>query len=220
MTTPGVALADDRLDPTPTPSGQCAVRSGCDRLARAADILRGGLLCAAVAFVATGDGSAGLKALLVLAPALATRFACVPAAFDLVFTLALAAEAIGTKLGAYDAIRWQNTLSHIVLPFLSGPVVYGILARVGVVTKPGAARGASPGLRAATATSAGILALGVAWEGVEWAADSALGTDYSRGYSDTRADLVNDTIAAVASGVLVAVWLRIAARRPGEVVAS
>jgi hypothetical protein len=190
-----------------------------DRLTRAADIVRGGLLCAAAAFLATGDGSAGLKALLVLPPALAARFAGVPPAFDLVFTLALAAEAIGTKLGAYDAISSGDTLSHIALPFLSGPVVYGVLARLGLVTEPGAARGPRRLLRAATVTAAGILALGVAWELVEWAADSALGTDYSRGHTDTRADVINDAIAAAASGVLVAVWLRVATRRSGEVTA-
>jgi hypothetical protein len=216
VTTPGTDLAYDRVHPSSRAPRQCAVMVKRDRLTRAADIIRGALLCAAAAFLATGDGSAGLKALLVLAPALAARFARVPPAFDLVFTLALAAEAIGTKLGAYDAINSEDTLSHTALPFLSGPVVYGVLARLGVVTEPGDAREARPLLRAATVTAVGILALGVAWELVEWAADSALRTDYSRGYSDTRADLINDAIAAVASGVLVAAWLRICARRPGS----
>jgi uncharacterized membrane protein YjdF len=190
-----------------------------DRLSRAADVVRAGLVCAAVAFLATSDGSAGLKALLVLAPALAARFARVPPAFELLFTLALAAEAIGTSLGAYDSISWGDTLSHTALPFLCGPVAYGTLARLGVAPEPGAAGGARAVLDAATLTAIAILALGVAWELVEWAADSALGTNYSRGYGDTRADLINDAIAAVASGVLVAAWLRIAARRPGEVIA-
>jgi hypothetical protein len=216
VTTPGTALAYDRVHPSSRTPGQCAVTVRRDRLTRAADIVRGGLLSAAVAFLATGDGSAGLKALLVLAPALAARFARVPPAFDLVFTLALAAEAIGTRIGAYDAISSEDTLSHTVLPFLSGPVVYGVLARLWLVPEPGAARGARPLLRAATLTAVGILALGVAWELVEWAADSALRTDYAQGYSDTRGDLLNDARAAVASGVLVAAWLRIFARRPGS----
>jgi hypothetical protein len=187
-----------------------------DRLTRAADIVRAGLVCAAAAFFATGDGSAALKALLVLAPALAARVARVPPAFELVFTLALAAEAIGTKLGAYDSVSWGDTLSHTALPFLSGPVVYGILARLGVANEPGTARGTRALLRGATVTAVGILALGVVWEVVEWAADSALGTDYSRGYGDTRADLTGDAIGAVASGALVAGWLRTAARRPSD----
>ena len=187
-----------------------------DRLTRAADIVRAGLVCAAAAFFATGDGSAALKALLVLAPALAARVARVPPAFELVFTLALAAEAIGTKLGAYDSVSWGDTLSHTALPFLSGPVVYGILARLGVASEPGTARGTRALLRGATVTAVGILALGVVWEVVEWAADSALGTDYSRGYGDTRADLTGDAIGAVASGALVAGWLRTAARRPSD----
>lgn len=185
-----------------------------DGLSRAADIVRAALVGAAGVFLAVGDGSAGLKALLLLAPALVGRFARVPPAFDLVFALALTAEAFGTKLGAYDSISWGDTLSHTALPFFSGPIAYGVLATLGIAAEPGTARSARALVAAATVTAVAILVLGVAWELVEWAADGALGTEYSQGYDDTRADLVNDAVAAVASGILVAVWLGLAAPKP------
>ena len=64
-----------------------------------ADLARIALLVSAGAFLADGDEAGALKCLLVLAPAVAARLARVPAVFDVLFTLALAVEAIGTGLG-------------------------------------------------------------------------------------------------------------------------
>jgi hypothetical protein len=50
---------------------------------------------------------------------------------------------------------------------------------------------------------------------MEWVADSLVGTNYSQGYRDTTIDLFNDTIAAIASGILVAVWICAHAARTG-----
>jgi hypothetical protein len=160
------------------------------RTAVAADLARLAIVVAAAVYLAKGDREAALKAVLVLTPSLFARLVRVDPALDLLFALALFAEAAGL-LGPED------TLPHLVLPLLSGPVLYTALTRLGFVPRP-----------AALVTFAGVVGLGVAWELVEWIADAALGTNYSQGWADTRGDLVNDTIAAAASGVLVGVWVR------------
>ena len=156
-----------------------------------ADLVRVAILGSAVVFVATGDGASALMALLVLVPSVVARWARVNPILDLVFALALGAQAVGRPFEGGD------TLPHLVLPLLSGPVLYVALVRLGIVPR-----------RPGVTTFVGVLALGAAWELVEWLADTALGTDYSQGYADTASDLFNDAIAAAASGVLVSVWVR------------
>jgi uncharacterized membrane protein YjdF len=156
-----------------------------------ADLVRVAVLGSALVFLATGDGASALMALLVLVPSVAARCVRVSPILDLGFALALGAQAIGRPFEGGD------TLPHLVLPLLSGPVLYVGLLRLGVVPR-------LPGV----ATFVGVLALGVAWELVEWFADTTLGTDYSQGYGDTAGDLFNDVLAAAASGVLVSVWVR------------
>jgi hypothetical protein len=184
-------------------------------LTRAADVVRVALLCSIVGWLVAGDGSAALKALLVLPPALLGRPVRIEPAFDLLFASALSVEATATGLGAYDSIGWGDTLSHLVLPLLSGPVLYAGLLRLDAV--PTSPTGRSPRflLGAAVVTGASVLAVGALWELVEWAADGAFGTSYSQGSRDTMGDLVADAIAAVGAGALVAAWLR---HRAGELV--
>jgi hypothetical protein len=173
-----------------------------------ADIVRVGLAVCGGAFLAAGEDSDALKALLVLGATLPGRLARVEPAFDLLFTLALAAEAIGTGLGALDWIGWSDKESHLVIPFLSAPIVYQVLVRLSGTPPPDLARVPHPFVGAALLTGVGVLALGAVWELVEWGADSSFGTDYSEGYTDTLSDLLADAIAAAAGGVLVALWLR------------
>jgi uncharacterized membrane protein YjdF len=68
---------------------------------------------------------------------------------------------------------------------------------------------------AALVTAVAVLALGAAWELVEWTADTALGTSYSQSQQDTLIDLRNDAIAATGGGFVIAAWLLASvARRP------
>ena len=188
---------------------------GGEALTHVADVVRVGILCGSAAFLAAGDGSAALKALLVMPAALAPRLVRVHPILDLVFVLALAAESIGRGAGDYYS---GEALSHIALPLLSGPVLYVGLVRVGAVP---ASSAAPPLLAVAIVTAAAVLAVGAMWELAEWAVDGAFGTDYSQGYRDTITDLLNDAIAAAGGGALVAVWLRAATGRPdlGPVIA-
>jgi GT2 family glycosyltransferase len=165
--------------------------------------VRIGLAVSAAIFLTGGDEAGALKSLLVLAPAVAGRLARVPPLFDLLFTLALAAEAIGGGgwLGLGD------TASHLVIPFLSAPIVYQVLVRLSAAAPPEGRRMGRRYVGAGVVCAAGVLALGAVWELVEWGADGAFGTDYSQGYEDTLSDLLADAVAAALGGVLVVMWL-------------
>jgi hypothetical protein len=187
-------------------TGASAATSRTTWPSRSADLVRLGIIGAAVAYLAVGDGAAALKAALVLGPSIGARLLGVNQVLDLLFALALAAEAI---LGGGNApLSGSDTLPHIALPLLSAPVLYTGLMRLGAVpdsSQPATARSL---LGAALVTVACVMALGAAWELVEWAADTALGTDYSQGAPDTLTDLLNDLIGAAGGGALVAIWLR------------
>jgi hypothetical protein len=185
--------------------------SGRGRPTRCADVIRLAILLSAALFLATGDGSAALKALLVAAPSFLARLLRVNPTLDLVFALALGLEAVfGTS-----ALPWAgrgDTLPHIVLPLLSGPVMYAGLNRVRALPTISGRPTASAFVAAATVTAAAVVALGAAWELIEWAADTCLATDYSQGARDTVGDLTNDSIGAAGGGTLVGLWLWAAGR--------
>jgi hypothetical protein len=147
-------------------------------------------------------------------PAIAGRVVRVPAALDLLFAVTLAVEALGTGLGAYAWVGWPEGGSHLVIPFLSAPIVYQAFARLGAIPVADETSARRSTVGAGLVAAAGVLALGALWELVEWGADNVFGTDYSQGYDDTLSDLLADSIAAAGGGVLVAVWLRSALRGP------
>jgi hypothetical protein len=173
-------------------------------LTRSADLVRLAIICSVAAFLAAGDGAAALKAALVMVPSVGARLVRVHPALDLLFALALAAEAVVGGGG-------DDTLPHVALPLLSGPVLYTGLLRLGAVAEVHDSPRAL--FAAALVTVACVMALGAAWELVEWGADGALGTDYSQGTDDTRVDLLNDLIGAAGGGALVVLWLRVDPQR-------
>jgi hypothetical protein len=179
-----------------------------------ADVARIAILASALAFLAEGDKSAALKALLVLVPALASRLVRVPAGFDFLFASALAIEALGSGLGAFHRIGWPEGASHLVIPFLSAPIVYQSFVRLGATSAPEDIPAKLPVAGAGLLTAAGVLALGALWELVEWGSDDTFRTDYSLGYSDTLSDLLADAVAATGGGLLVAIWVGLSPRAP------
>jgi hypothetical protein len=167
-------------------------------------MVRIGIGAIAAGFLVADDESAALKALLVFVPAIASRMVRAPAAFDLLFAVTLAVEALGTGLGVYHRVGWPDGGSHLLIPFVSAPIVYQGFVRLGATTAPEEPRAfTGTGL----VVAAGVLAVGALWELVEWGADGVFGTDYSQGYTDTLSDLLADAFAASAGGVAVAVWL-------------
>jgi hypothetical protein len=175
-------------------------------LTRAADLVRLGILVVGATSLALGDGPVALKVLLLLPPALCPRLLQAPPRFDLVFVAALAVEAGASSLGGYEALAWWDTLSHLVLPFLSGLVLYVGLVRLGLSRL---SDGSSGQLAfAAMVTFSAVVILGGLWELVEWAADEALGTDYSPSAQDTATDLGANTIAAAGAAAIVVLLRR------------
>jgi hypothetical protein len=180
-------------------------------LAQAADAIRLGIVLAGAASLAGGDWSAALKVFLLLPPTVCARLLRVHPAFDLLFAMALGIEALVSTVGGYGAIGWWDTLAHVVLPLLSGPVLFQGLLRLGVgrLTDT-ASRGQ---VLSALLTFSAVLVLGALWELLEWVADSTLGTSYSSGYRDTITDLGADAVGGAGAAALV-VWLRRRATAP------
>jgi hypothetical protein len=169
------------------------------RVTRLADLVRAGLVCTAAAFLLAGDESVAVKAALLLPATFASRLFGASPLLDLVFTLALAAEAAGSALATHGLIGWDDRISHLVLPLLSGSVVYGALQRTRVPHRPAVA-----GL----VTGAAVLAIAAVWEVVEWGVDATIGTNFSMGSADTAGDLSTDAVAAAGAGAAVVVCAR------------
>jgi hypothetical protein len=168
-------------------------------LTRFADLVRAGLVCAAAALLVAGDGAVAVKVVLLLPATLASRLLGVSPLLDLVFTLALATEAAASVLATHGLIHWDDRIPHLVLPLLSGAVVYAALQRTRVPRRPAVA-----GL----VTGAAVFAIAAVWEVVEWGVDATVGTNFSMGSADTVGDLSADAVAAAGAGAAVVVCAR------------
>ena len=162
---------------------------------RAADVVRAGLVCGAAVALLAGDTVVAAKVLLILPAAAAARLFAVHPAVDLLFSCALAVEAIGSGLAAHELIGWDDRVSHLVLPLLCGLVLFGALRPRLASKRP---------LAAGVATWVSVLTLGALWELVEWAVDAVLDTNFSMGRADTVGDLSADAVAAAGAGLLAA----------------
>jgi uncharacterized membrane protein YjdF len=214
MTTliPNGSLVDDGRprEATGGPSST-RVRSGWRRIA---DLLRVTIAVIAIVAAARGDTATAIKCMLLLPAAVGSRFVGVPPPWQVAFSLALAVEAVGSA-AAFNTIGGWDTVAHLVLPFLSGPFLYGALERVGLRTDVGGAGVAGTTIAAGLVTFTGVLAIGALWELIEWAADTWFGTQFAKSYGDTVTDLLHDAIAALASGFVVAHRSRPVTWRPG-----
>jgi hypothetical protein len=177
------------------------VRSGWQDVA---DLLRLVIAAAGIAAMAHADAGAAIKCALLLPAAVAARLVRAPA-WDVAFTFALAVEAIGSA-AAFNTVDGWNTAAHLVLPFLSGPLLYCGLVRLGLRMDARASGGTAVALAVGAVTFAAVLATGALWELIEWAVDSWFGTHLAVSYHDTVLDLLHDAVAALASGLLMALW--------------
>jgi hypothetical protein len=168
-----------------------------------ADLLRLAIVVIGVVAMVTGDTATAIKCVLLLPAAMASRLVVAPLPWGLAFTLALAVEAIGSATGWNSVAGW-NTAAHLVLPFLSGPLLYGGLERLGLRVDAQACGPVQARLAAGVVTFTSVLAAGALWELVEWAADAWFGTHFAKSYNDTVTDLLHDALAAVATGIVIA----------------
>ena len=184
------------------------------------DVVRLLLVLAAAAFLVAGDGNGA--ALLGGAAALAwvVRPLQLPRAYDACFVTALALQAGGEALGAYDAIPWFDNVAHFSLPFFLAPTLYIALARADVVPDPKDETSTRHYVGIFVVAFALGVALGGVWEIWEWVSDHTLGSSLQLGLDDTVGDLVADTAGSLAGALLLVCWARYGwgsvRRIPGE----
>jgi hypothetical protein len=135
------------------------------------------------------------------------RFLRLPRLFDLAFIVAMGLTGWGEALRFYDRFTYYDVLVHILVPLLGAPVVYIALARLDTLPDPSDARGSRRHLAGIFVVTLALgLAIGAAWEVLEWTSDEALGSELTGGEADTIGDLVADTVGAICGGVLLVVW--------------
>jgi hypothetical protein len=135
------------------------------------------------------------------------RFLRLPRLFDLTFILTMALTGWGEALRFYDRFTYYDILVHVLVPLLGAPVVYIALARLDTLPDPSDARGSRRHLAGIFVVTLALgLAIGAAWEVLEWTSDEVLGSELTGGEGDTIGDLVADTVGAICGGVLLVVW--------------
>jgi hypothetical protein len=185
--------------PTRSPPS-AAARIGWQHIA---DLLRLAIVVIGIGASIAGDAATAIKCVLLLPPAVASRLVAARPAWGLAFTVALAVEALASATGLNGIAGW-NTMAHLVLPFLSGPLLYSGLERLGVRVDAEVSSRLRARIAAGVVTFTSVLATGALWELVEWAADTWFGTHFATSYDDTVMDLLHDALAAFASGVVIA----------------
>jgi hypothetical protein len=169
------------------------------------DLLRTGMVAAAIAFASLGLGGAVNLAVAAGAVVL-VRPLNLPRPYDASFILAMAIVGFGEALRLYDRFVHFDTVVHFVVPLLGAPIVYIALARADVLSDPKdhAQRHQLVGLFVVTLALG--LALGAAWEILEWISDHAFGSELQTGQEDTIGDLVADGAGALLGGGLLVAW--------------
>jgi uncharacterized membrane protein YjdF len=180
------------------------------------DVLRLIFFGATIAWGLTGHPVTGLVAAsLVL---LLARLASLPRFYDFSLIVVITLISWGEVLGVYDSWRYYDNVVHTTVPLLLTGVVYVLLMRLDVL----------PELRDLERLSQRIgfflivlmlgMAIGAAWEIVEWTLDSITGSNLATSVTDTATDLIWDTIGAAGSATILVLWSignHSLTRRPG-----
>jgi uncharacterized membrane protein YjdF len=154
---------------------------------------------------------------------LLARVASLPRFYDFSLIVVMTLLAWGEVLGMYDSWRYFDNVVHTTVPLLLTGVVYVLLLRLGIL----------PELRELTQSRQRIgffltvlmlgMAIGAAWEIVEWTLDSTTGSHLIISTTDTATDLIWDTIGSAGAATILILWslgnhsLR---RRPGVALAD
>jgi hypothetical protein len=171
------------------------------------DLIRATYLIGALGMVVAGEIGGAVRLALTAALVIAVRQLDLPRPLDLAFVLGMGLQGWGNAFNAYDDLAWYDTVVHFLLPALFSPVLYVALERIDVLPKL-AERGRRHqyvGIFLIT-FALGLAFGGALYELYEYAADQLLGTDLSKGYTDTITDLFADTCGAALGGALLVVW--------------
>jgi hypothetical protein len=184
------------------------------------DVVRVLLAVAAIAFLVAGDSDGAILLGGAAALAWAVRPLQLPRVYDACFVTALALQAGGEALGAYDSIPWFDNVAHFTLPFFLAPTLYIALARADVVPDPKDDTETRHYVGIFVITLSLGVALGGIWEIWEWVSDRSFGSSLQLGNDDTIGDLVADTAGSACGAALLVLWARYGwgsvRRIPGE----
>jgi hypothetical protein len=170
------------------------------------DLLRVGLLLAAVVDLARGVDAGSLVLLACALAAVGVRFLLLPRVYDLAVVVALGVQGVVEASGAYDSVVWIDRVVHFVVPLLGSGVLYVALARLDVLPDPRDDTGWRHLLGIAVVTFALGAALGAVWELVERASDGIFGSELQEGNDDTVGDLAMDCLGALGGALLLVLW--------------
>jgi uncharacterized membrane protein YjdF len=195
--------------PAPTPAQGLTWQKVClgdwSRVVRdPLDVLRLIFIGATIVWGVTGHPVTGLVgACLVLVLA---RVASLPRFYDFSLLVVITLVSWGEVLGVYDSWRYYDNLVHTTVPLLLTGVIYVLLMRLEVL----------PELRDLKRTSQRIgfflivlmlgMAIGAAWEIVEWTLDSTTGSNLATSVTDTATDLIWDTIGSAGAATILVLW--------------
>jgi uncharacterized membrane protein len=160
----------------------------------------------------------GACAVLVLA-----RIVSLPRFYDFSLIAAMVLIGWGEVLGVYDTWRYYDNVVHTTVPLLLTGLICVVLMRLGVL----------PELRELTQLHHTVgfflialmlgMAVGAAWEIVEYTLDELAGSNLATSVTDTATDLIWDTLGAALSATILVLWSlgnHSLKRRPGAALAN
>jgi uncharacterized membrane protein YjdF len=185
------------------------------------DVLRLVFIGATILWGVTGHpvtGLVGASLVLVLA-----RAASLPRFYDFSLIVVMTLISWGEVLGVYDSWRYYDNVVHTTVPLLLTGVVYVLLMRLDVVPELQDLERLAQRIGFFLTVLIMGMAIGAAWEIVEWVLDSTTGSHLIISTTDTATDLIWDTIGSAGSATILVLWslghhsLR---RRPGIALAE
>jgi hypothetical protein len=185
------------------------------------DVCRLLFIAATILWGLTGHSVVGLIGACVIL--LLARVASLPRFYDFSLLVAMVLIAWGEVLGWYDSWRYYDNVVHTTVPLLVTGMVYVLLMRLRVL----------PDLRELHDVHQRVglflialmlgMAIGAAWEIVEWSLDSLTDSNLATSVTDTATDLIWDTIGAATSALILVLWSlgnHSLKRRPGVALAN
>jgi uncharacterized membrane protein YjdF len=185
------------------------------------DVLRLIFIVASIVWGITGHpwGQViGASLVLVLA-----RIASLPRFYDFSLIVAMTLVGWGEVLGIYDSWRYYDNVVHTTVPLLLTGLLYVCLIRLDVAPELRELRSGRQRVGFFLNVLVLGMAIGAAWEIVEWTLDTTTDSHLIISTTDTATDLIWDTIGSLASATILVLWSlgnHSLTRRPGAALAD
>ncbi len=170
-------------------------------------------------WLAGGPATQVVAATLVL---IVAHFVGLPRFYDFSLIVVMCLLAWGEVLGLYDSWSSYDNVVHFTVPLLTTGMVYLLLMRLDVLPEFSSLTQLHHRVGFFITTLCLGMAIGAAWEIVEFTLDSTTSSHLQIGAHDTSTDLIFDTLGAAGSATILLLWslgghsLR---RRPGSALA-